>query len=82
MEPRARLTASVVGKKGEYQPGWPEDLRVREFPTLPAGWKIVHWKAGGGYGSQRADGSNNNPARERIWFSPACLQAEGQLFEA
>ena len=37
------------------------------------GWTCVPWKVRGGYGSQRADGSNNNRKRERIWFSPHCL---------
>ena len=37
------------------------------------GWECVPWKARGGYGSQRADGSNENRHRERIWFSPHCL---------
>ena len=47
--------------------------------SLP-GWECVAWKARGGYGSQRADGSNDNRKRERIWFSPACLRPDkGQL---
>jgi hypothetical protein len=38
------------------------------------GWECVPWKAVGGYGSQRADGTKNvNAARERVWFSPSCL---------
>lgn len=36
-------------------------------------WECVPWKAKGGYGSQRADGANDNAKRERIWFSPHCL---------
>ena len=44
------------------------------------GWQCVPWKARGGYGSQRADGSNDNRKRERIWFSPHCLRAnKGQI---
>ena len=44
------------------------------------GWECVHWKARGGYGSQRADGSNDNRKRERIWFSPHCLRPnKGQI---
>ena len=44
------------------------------------GWQCVPWKARGGYGSQRADGSNDNRKRERIWFSPHCLRPDkGQI---
>ncbi len=37
-------------------------------------WECVPWKAKGGYGSQRKDGSNDNAHRERLWFSPHCLK--------
>ena len=40
------------------------------------GWDCVPWKARGGYGSQRAEGTNNNRKRERIWFSPHCLSTD------
>ena len=44
------------------------------------GWECVPWKARGGYGSQRSDGSNDNRKRERIWFSPHCLRPDkGQI---
>ncbi len=46
---------------------------------MPDGWRCEAWKAKGGYGSQRADGSNDNGARERIWFSPHCIQPVAQL---
>lgn len=44
------------------------------------GWTVMAWKAQGGYGNRNAD--NSNKERERIWFSPACLDpdAEGWLF--
>jgi hypothetical protein len=59
------LRIAVCGLEGEHD--------------LP-GWECVPWKARGGYGSQRADGSNDNRKRERIWFSPACLRPDkGQL---
>ena len=45
----------------------------------PVGWTKVAWKAHGGYGSQRKDGTNDNARRERIWFSPHCLGAGEQL---
>lgn len=45
---------------------------------MPAPWQCVPWKARGGYGSQRRDGTNENAARERIWFSPGCASARRQ----
>ncbi len=39
-----------------------------EHEVFPAGWRCIHWKAQGGYGS-----GNGNPYRERIWLSPNCL---------
>jgi len=41
---------------------------------MPATWECVAWKAKGGYGNQRSEGDNENAARERIYFSPACLR--------
>ncbi len=46
---------------------------------MPASWECVEWKARGGYGSQRKDGTNQNRRRERIWFSPHCLKPSGML---
>ena len=37
------------------------------------GWEEVPWKARGGYGSQGEGQGRENSAKERIWFSPACL---------
>ena len=40
---------------------------------MPAGWRCVPWKARGGYGGQRDDGTvNENRHRERLWLSPHC----------
>lgn len=36
-----------------------------------AGWSVVPWKTNGGYGNRK--GSNDNSARERLWFSPHCI---------
>ena len=59
------LRIAVCGLDGEHE--------------LP-GWLCVPWKAKGGYGSQRKDGSNDNAKRERIWFSPHCLRPDkGQI---
>ena len=40
---------------------------------MPRNWECLAWKAKGGYGSQRRDRNNANAQRERIWFSPHCL---------
>jgi hypothetical protein len=37
------------------------------------GWRCVAWRTAGGYGN-RARGKNRNRDRERIWFSPYCLE--------
>jgi DNA adenine methylase len=45
-----------------------------EYPEIDAaGWDKVPWKSRGGYGN-RTDRGKENAARERIWFSPACLK--------
>jgi DNA adenine methylase len=41
---------------------------------MPPNWECVRWKARGGYGSQSDGRGRENAARERIWFSPACLK--------
>jgi hypothetical protein len=42
------------------------------------GWSVVHWKAAGGYAARNK--TNQNAGRERIWFSPACLDPRPTLF--
>ena len=44
---------------------------------MPESWECAKWRASGGYNNM-GDGANRK--RERIWFSPACLKAEGPLF--
>jgi site-specific DNA-adenine methylase len=46
--------------------------------TMPESWECVAWKTGGGYSSQNSNG-NDNPHKERIWFSPHCLKIEKQM---
>lgn len=41
--------------------------------SWPDGWVTVEWKARGGYGSQADGRGRSNAHRERIWFSPHCL---------
>jgi len=46
--------------------------------AMPEAWACVPWKAHGGY--SRTERGVANRDRERIWFSPHCLQPEtGQL---
>lgn len=42
--------------------------------VMPGDWECVAWKAHGGY--SRSERAKANRARERIWFSPACLRPE------
>lgn len=48
---------------------------------MPDSWKVVVWKAHGGYGNQSGLHDNPNARRERIWFSPHCIDSTyGPLF--
>lgn len=58
------LRIALCGYEGEHK--------------MPTDWDCVPWKANGGYAS--AAGNTENAARERIWFSPACLQPQPELF--
>ena len=64
------LRIALCGYEGEYE--------------MPESWERVAWKAGGGYSSQNGNG-NDNPTKERIWFSQHCLKLDRQqqllLFE-
>lgn len=44
---------------------------------MPEDWKIVRWKAQGGYGSQGEGRGRENANREMIAFSPHCLDLDG-----
>ena len=46
--------------------------------VMPADWLVWSWNAGQGYGGQAKEQSGNGK-RERLWFSPACLNLEPQL---
>lgn len=56
-----KMRIALCGYEGEYD--------------LP-GWECLAWKANCGYGNQRRDGENVNRTRERVWFSPGCMQVE------
>jgi hypothetical protein len=58
---------------------------------MPADWECVAWKTNGGYGNQVSEGprskaqgpipnGKDNSLRERIWFSPHCLEPQPELF--
>lgn len=59
-----KLRIALCGYEGEHE--------------MPNTWRKIAWKAQGGFAGQ-GDGSNKNFARERIWFSPACLDPRGAL---
>ena len=44
--------------------------------AMPDSWECVEWKASGGYGSHGNGAGRENSARERIWFSPHCLNPQ------
>lgn len=48
---------------------------------MPESWRWIGWKTNGGFATQKRKGTQGqqNAARERIWFSPACLQPQGRL---
>lgn len=56
-EPKIRI--ALCGYAGEH--------------AMPKSWSEVAWKAAGGYGSQGNTTGRENATRERIWFSPHCL---------
>jgi DNA adenine methylase len=45
---------------------------------MPEGWRVVAWKAAGGFGSQGQGRGRNNANLERLWLSPACLPVEDE----
>lgn len=49
---------------------------------MPTDWACAPWKAKGGYGSQGDGAGRENAGRERVWFSPHCLQPQLGLFDA
>jgi site-specific DNA-adenine methylase len=45
---------------------------------IPRNWETLAWKARCGYSSQNSNG-NDNPHKERVWFSPHCLKVDEHL---
>jgi len=62
-----RLRIALCGYEGEHE--------------MPSSWSVVAWTSQGGY-SNRGANPRRNAGRERIWFSPHCIQASasGPLF--
>lgn len=58
------LRIALCGYAGEGH----EELEAR-------GWRCVPWKAHGGYGGGKGKRGDANALRERIWFSPHCLES-------
>jgi hypothetical protein len=56
-----KMRIALCGYEGEH-----------EMP----GWSCLPWKARGGYGSQSDKRGRANACRERIWFSPHCVDIE------
>lgn len=65
-----RFRIALCGYEGEH--------------PMPSDWIEVPWKANGGYGNQSPKGTGlrakgrENAERERIWFSPYCINPEHQ----
>lgn len=63
-DPKMRI--ALCGYEGEHE--------------MPDNWHVYTWKTAGGYGSQAERGAGRvNAARERIWFSPHCLDINHTL---
>lgn len=61
---RDDMRIALCGYEGEHQ--------------MPSNWSEYIWNAGAGYGGQ-AKTRTGNGKRERIWFSPSCLQVDDEL---
>lgn len=62
-----KLRIALCGYEGEH--------------AMPVTWRKWAWKSSGGFASQRHDKDDSNARRERIWFSPHCLQPMPTLFD-
>lgn len=55
-----KLRIALCGYEGEH--------------AMPKSWTCLAWKANGGYGNQSRGRGFHNARRERIWFSPYCIE--------
>lgn len=63
-----KLRIALCGYEGEHE--------------MPSDWRCIAWKANGGH-ANKSKGTNKgkeNATRERVWFSPACLEQNEDLF--
>jgi DNA adenine methylase len=59
-----RYRIALCGYEGEHQ--------------MPESWRCLQWKANGGLANAGNGQGRENAMRERIWFSPHCLDHEAQ----
>ena len=83
-----RLSLTVANDVREWAIAQGDDSRIRIAlcgyegeHAMPETWECVAWKAQGGYGSQGENRARENSAKERIWFSPHCLQGNQSVFD-
>jgi len=51
--------------------------------VMPDTWDCASWDAGAGFGGQAKEGASGNGKKERVWFSPHCLDdSQKDLFSA
>jgi hypothetical protein len=69
---RAREWAIEAGKNPKMRIVLAGYVEEHEEQMQDAGWKLLRWKARGGYGSQGGGDGRLNAGREALWFSPHC----------
>jgi len=62
LEHGEEMRIALCGYEGEHE--------------MPDTWECYRWQARGGYGNRSDRQGSKNKYRERIWFSPACLQVD------
>jgi hypothetical protein len=82
------LTVAHDVQKWAIENGNNPDLRIvlcgyEGEHAMPDDWRVVSWKAVGGYGGAKGKESKSglNSNRERLWFSPNCPKPEAAAFE-
>jgi site-specific DNA-adenine methylase len=78
------LTCAHEVREWAIENGKRRDMRIalcgyENEHVMPSTWAVHAWSAGDGFGAQAKERSGNGK-RERIWFSPACLNGDGPLF--
>lgn len=72
---RAHAVALEWGKHPRVRVAFCGYEGTHEFPD---DWEEVAWRSSGGYGAGQGGRGERNRERERIYFSPACLQPAGE----